>query len=121
MTAEPVDVQLPKNVGTAYVVECELGRGGMATVYLARDTKHDRRVAVKVLHPALMGAVAVERFLREIRIAATLQHRHILGLIDSGVLGNEWGDSAGRGNRVVVWLHALDALAESGAPGQQRW
>jgi len=93
MNSEPVDRRLPKTFGTAYSLERELGRGGMATVYLARDAKHDRRVAVKVLHAELGVAVAVDRFLHEIRIAATLQHPHILGLIDSGVLGDEWGES----------------------------
>ena len=95
MNSDPVDIRLPKKFGTAYALERELGRGGMATVYLARDAKHDRRVAVKVLHGELGVAVAVDRFLHEIRIAATLQHPHILGLIDSGVLGDEWGESKG--------------------------
>ena len=95
MKSEPVDTRLPKTFGTAYSLDRELGRGGMATVYLARDAKHDRRVAVKVLHAELGVAVAVDRFLHEIRIAATLQHPHILGLIDSGVLGDEWGESKG--------------------------
>ena len=95
MHSEPVDPRLPKTFGTTYALERELGRGGMATVYLARDGKHDRRVAVKVLHAELGIAVAVDRFLHEIRIAATLQHPHILGLIDYGVLGDEWGGSKG--------------------------
>src|SRR5258708_34695180 len=67
-----------------YRLERELGRGGMATVYLAQDLKHDRRVAVKVLHADLAAAIGVERFLREIQTIANLQHPHILGLIDSG-------------------------------------
>ena len=67
-----------------YVVERELGHGGMATVYLARDVRHERLVAVKVLRPDLAAMLGGERFLREIRIAATLQHPHILTLIDSG-------------------------------------
>lgn len=67
-----------------YVIERELGRGGMATVYLARDPKHGREVAVKVLLPDLAGTVGPERFLREIEIAARLQHAHVLTLIDSG-------------------------------------
>ena len=67
-----------------YTIERELGRGGMATVYLARDLKHDRAVAIKVLHPELAGAIGVERFLREIKLAARLQHPHILPLHDSG-------------------------------------
>jgi serine/threonine-protein kinase len=67
-----------------YVVEREAGRGGMATVYLARDKKLGREVAIKVLSPTVMTAVAGERFLREIRITAQLQHPNILPLIDSG-------------------------------------
>ena len=67
-----------------YVVERELGRGGMATVYLARDVKHRRPVAVKVLHTDLTRSVAATRFLREIEITANLQHPHILPLHDSG-------------------------------------
>jgi eukaryotic-like serine/threonine-protein kinase len=67
-----------------YAVERELGSGGMATVYLAEDLKHHRRVAVKVLRPHLAAALGPERFLREIRIAAHLNHPHILGLHDSG-------------------------------------
>src|SRR5919108_6004648 len=69
-----------------YELERELGSGGMATVYLAHDKKHDRRVAVKVLHPALAAVLGPDRFLREIRVTANLQHPHILGLIDSGLL-----------------------------------
>src|SRR2546426_11570261 len=67
-----------------YTIERELGRGGMATVYLARDLKHDRAVAIKVLRPELAASVGAERFLREIQIAAHLQHPHILPLHDSG-------------------------------------
>src|SRR3989449_11231235 len=67
-----------------YTIERELGRGGMATVYLARDLKHDRLVAVKVLRPELAAALGAERFLGEIRLTAQLQHPHILTLIDSG-------------------------------------
>jgi DNA-binding SARP family transcriptional activator/tRNA A-37 threonylcarbamoyl transferase component Bud32 len=65
-------------------VERELGRGGMSTVYLARDAKHDRHVALKILHPELAVSVGAERFLREIQITAQLAHPHILPLIDSG-------------------------------------
>jgi tRNA A-37 threonylcarbamoyl transferase component Bud32/tetratricopeptide (TPR) repeat protein len=70
-----------------YVVESELGRGGMATVYLARDTKHDRHVALKVLRPELAAVIGSARFLNEIRITARLQHPHILPLHDSGEAG----------------------------------
>ena len=68
----------------AYELERELGAGGMATVYLARDRKHERRVAVKVLKPELAAALGTERFPREIRIVAQLQHPHIVPLHDSG-------------------------------------
>src|SRR6266516_4381128 len=68
-----------------YTIERELGRGGMATVYLARDLKHDRLVALKLLRPELAAVLGAERFLREIRVTGQLQHPHILTLIDSGV------------------------------------
>src|SRR2546426_10633280 len=67
-----------------YAIERELGAGGMATVYLARDLKHDRDVALKVLRPELAVVLGAERFLQEIRISARLDHPHILTLIDSG-------------------------------------
>src|SRR6476469_5051160 len=67
-----------------YAIERELGRGGMATVFLARDLKHDRLVALKLLRPELASAVGPDRFLREIRVTARLQHPHILPLLDSG-------------------------------------
>lgn len=67
-----------------YAVERELGRGGMATVYLAQDLRHERRVAIKVLKPELSASLGADRFLREIKLAAQLQHPNILGLFDSG-------------------------------------
>ncbi|MEP6591906.1 MAG: protein kinase [Gemmatimonadota bacterium] len=67
-----------------YRIEREIGAGGMATVYLAHDLKHDRDVAIKVLHPDLGAALGSERFLSEIRTTARLQHPHILPLLDSG-------------------------------------
>ncbi len=67
-----------------YRIERELGAGGMATVYLAHDVKHSRKVAIKVLRPELAAVIGAERFLREITTIANLQHPHILGLIDSG-------------------------------------
>ena len=74
-----------------YVLERELGRGGMATVYLAHDLKHDRPVALKVLHPELAATLGPERFLREIKLAARLQHPHILPVHDSGeAAGRFW-------------------------------
>ena len=70
-----------------YTIERELGHGGMAFVYLARDHKHDRHVAIKVLRPDLAAALGPERFLREIQIAARLAHPHILPVHDSGQAG----------------------------------
>jgi serine/threonine protein kinase len=67
-----------------YRIERELGQGGMATVYLAHDLRHERKVAIKVLRPELAAVIGAERFVREIRTVAALQHPHILGLIDSG-------------------------------------
>jgi serine/threonine protein kinase len=67
-----------------YRIERELGQGGMATVYLAEDLKHGRKVAIKVLRPELAAVIGADRFVREIRTIAALQHPHILGLIDSG-------------------------------------
>jgi serine/threonine-protein kinase len=66
------------------VLEREVGRGGMATVWLARDLKHERPVALKVLRRELGAILGAERFLREIRLTANLQHPHILPLLDSG-------------------------------------
>jgi serine/threonine-protein kinase len=74
------------DIGGRYAVERELGRGGMATVYLARDLKHDRLVAIKVLRAELAHLLGPERFLREIEIAARLQHPLILPVFDSGVV-----------------------------------
>ena len=76
--------QLQEGLGGSYVLERELGRGGMATVYLARDLKHDRPVALKVLHAELASTLGPERFQREIQLAARLQHPHILTVLDSG-------------------------------------
>ncbi|HZK78451.1 MAG TPA: protein kinase [Gemmatimonadaceae bacterium] len=70
-----------------YNLDRELGRGGMATVYLATDLRHDRRVALKVLHPELSLALGPDRFLREIKLAARLNHPHIVPLFDSGEAG----------------------------------
>src|SRR6266705_4960399 len=75
---------LRRALADRYAVERELGRGGMATVFLAEDVKHHRPVAIKVLHAELAAALGAERFLREIEIAARLQHPHILPLYDSG-------------------------------------
>ncbi|HEX3233476.1 MAG TPA: serine/threonine-protein kinase, partial [Gemmatimonadales bacterium] len=82
MTA-PLD-QLTSALGDRYAVDRQVGEGGMATVYLARDLKHERKVAIKVLRPELSVSLGADRFLREIRVAANLQHPNILGLYDSG-------------------------------------
>jgi eukaryotic-like serine/threonine-protein kinase len=78
--------QLEEGLRGTYAIERELGRGGMATVFLAQDLKHDRPVALKVLHPELAAGLGTERFLREIKLAARLQHPHILSVHDSGVV-----------------------------------
>ena len=77
----------PIPVSDRYTVERELGRGGMAMVYLARDRKHDRPVAIKILRPEIVAGESAQRFLLEIRILARLQHPHILALLDSGATG----------------------------------
>ncbi|HET8713961.1 MAG TPA: serine/threonine-protein kinase [Gemmatimonadales bacterium] len=83
-----VDLEIPRELDTAladrYTLRRVLGRGGMATVYLADDKKHRRAVAIKVLLPGLAAYLGVERFLKEIQIAARLTHPHILALHDSG-------------------------------------
>ena len=82
--AEDVFTRLKAGLADSYTIERELGAGGMATVYLAEDLKHHRKVAVKVLRPELAETIGSERFLREIEIAARLTHPHILPLHDSG-------------------------------------
>ena len=79
----PLD-RLAEALTGRYTIEGELGAGGMATVYLAEDTKHHRRVAVQVLKPELAAALGPERFLREIELSARLTRPHILPLHDSG-------------------------------------
>ncbi|HTM62706.1 MAG TPA: protein kinase [Burkholderiales bacterium] len=80
--------RLQSDIAGRYAIEREVGRGGMATVYLAQDIRHGRPVAVKVLHPHLALSLGPERFLREIQIAARLQHPHIVPLYDSGQAGD---------------------------------
>ena len=77
-----------------YAIERELGQGGMATVYLAQDLKHDRKVAIKVLKPELSASVDADRFLSEIRTTARLQHPNILPLFDSGMVAGFEGRDA---------------------------
>jgi serine/threonine-protein kinase len=76
--------RLKAAIADRYEIERELGAGGMATVYLAQDLKHERQVAVKVFRPELAAALDTERFFREIKITANLSHPHILPLLDSG-------------------------------------
>ncbi|MEO5826226.1 MAG: protein kinase [Gemmatimonadales bacterium] len=81
--SEPL-VTLTAALADRYTIERELGHGGMATVYLAHDIKHDRQVAIKVLKPELAAVISDERFMAEIKTTAALQHPHILPLFDSG-------------------------------------
>src|SRR6476646_9454306 len=76
--------RLEASLADRYRLDSELGAGGMATVYLAHDIRHDRRVALKVLRPELSAVIGAERFLAEIKLTANLQHPHILPLFDSG-------------------------------------
>src|SRR4051812_20045068 len=76
--------QFSASLAQRYRVERELGQGGMATVYLAHDIKHDRKVAIKVLKPELAAVLGADRFVVEIKTTAALQHPHILPLFDSG-------------------------------------
>src|SRR5688500_6688703 len=76
--------RLVASLADRYRIERELGAGGMATVYLAQDLKHDRRVAIKVLKPELAAVLGAERFVVEIKTTASLQHPHLLPLFDSG-------------------------------------
>ena len=88
-----------------YRIERQLGAGGMATVYLAHDLKHDREVAIKVVHQELAAALGGERFLAEIKTTAKLQHPHILPLLDSGEAD---------GLRATVTPSFADAVEEVG-------
>jgi serine/threonine-protein kinase len=87
MSDDPLRARLQSALADRYRIEREVGRGGMATVYLARDLRHDRDVAIKVLHPELGAMLGAERFLAEIKTTARLQHPHILPLLDSGEAG----------------------------------
>src|SRR5881394_388851 len=79
--------QLKQALAGRYEIVREIGVGGMATVYLARDVRHERRVALKVLNPELGAVLGVERFLSEIKVTANLQHPNLLPLFDSGAAG----------------------------------
>ena len=86
-----IDLRLAEALAGRYQIERELGRGGMAAVYLVRDIRHDRLVALKVLRPELAATVGPDRFLREIRTTGRLQHPHILPMLDSGeAAGQLW-------------------------------
>jgi eukaryotic-like serine/threonine-protein kinase len=89
-----------------YLIQRELGQGGMATVYLSEDLKHHRKVAIKVLRPELAAVLGAERFLAEIRTTANLQHAHILPLFDSGLVSIPGvpGDPAGRPYYVMPYV-----------------
>src|SRR3954471_13486114 len=91
-----------------YAIERELGRGGMATVYLADDLKHRRKVAIKALRPELTAVLGPERFDREIRIVAGLNHPHILPLYDSGTAGTR-----GSGEGELLWFSMPHVRGES--------
>ena len=80
---DPMD-RLASALADRYTIEREIGAGGMATVYLAHDVKHDRKVALKVLRPELAAVLGADRFIQEIKTTANLQHPHILPLFDSG-------------------------------------
>ncbi len=82
-----ITARLSTALADRYKIERRLGEGGMATVYLAEDLKHERKVAVKVLRPELAAVLGAERFVKEIKTTANLQHPHILPLHDSGDAG----------------------------------
>ena len=84
MNLLPQQARLATALADRYRLERELGQGGMATVYLAEDLRHDRKVALKVLKPELAAVLGAERFVVEIKTTAALQHPHILPLFDSG-------------------------------------
>jgi len=86
MTEDPIQ-RLTAALEGRYRIERELGEGGMATVYLADDLRHERKVALKVLKPDLAAVVGADRFLAEIKTTANLQHPNILPLFDSGEAG----------------------------------
>jgi serine/threonine-protein kinase len=85
--------RLATTLADRYRIERELGQGGMATVYLAHDVKHDRKVALKVLRPELAAVLGADRFVQEIKTTAALQHPHILPLYDSGSAAGRQGGS----------------------------
>src|SRR6185436_4674334 len=97
---EPAN-RLAAALADRYRIERELGQGGMATVYLAQDLRHDRKVAIKVLKPELAAVLGAERFVVEIKTTAALQHPHILPLFDSGRTG---GPAVGRSDDFLYYV-----------------
>ncbi len=97
--------RLKTAVADRYTIEREIGAGGMATVYLARDLKHERQVAIKVLRPELAASLGPDRFLQEIRIAANLHHPHIMPLFDSGrAVGRTGGQAEGSSGEFLFYV-----------------
>jgi len=113
MRAMDTIARLNTSLAGRYTIERKIGAGGMATVYLARDLKHDREVAIKVVHPDLARSLTGERFLREIAITARLNHPHILALLDSGAAGD--GDLLYYVMPVVTGESLHDRIARGGA------
>ncbi|MGD8727062.1 MAG: protein kinase [Gemmatimonadales bacterium] len=127
--------RLKAAIADRYTIEREIGAGGMATVYLAEDLRHHRKVAIKVLRPDLAATLGPERFLREIEVAARLQHPHILPLLDSGeaddflyyvmpyIEGQSLRDKLAKegelpiGDAVRILRDVVDALTEAHANG----
>ncbi len=105
MRMADVTEQLATALADRYRIERQLGEGGMATVYLAHDLKHDREVALKVLRPELGVVLGADRFLQEIKTTARLQHPHILPLYDSGSTAAAHGDSTGLLYYVMPYIH----------------
>jgi len=112
VTADPPALRIA--LAGRYTIERELGRGGMATVYLARDVKHDRPVALKVLRPELAASLGAERFLREIQVTAHLTHPNILPLLERFV--RWWADCDPELR--PFWEQGRDALARVTARSQ---
>ena len=123
MTA--VNSPLADALAERYRLERELGCGGMATVYLAQDLKHDRPVALKVLHSELAAALGPERFLREIHTTVRLQHPHILPVLDSGeAVGMLWYTMPyveGEGLRDRLRRESRARITLSRVPSGHRW
>ncbi len=102
--------QLSNSLKDRYTLDREIGRGGMATVYLARDVRHDRKVALKALNPELGAVIGVERFLAEIKVTANLQHPNLLPLFDSGESDGLLFYGAGEEVQTIVVLNWVKEL-----------